>query len=204
MREFSVFPLLLAGLLLLAGCSNGTGAQTDSSTQPGTASTSSQTVSSQNTAQSGQVEQRIETFLVTFFTAPDEKLLELSPKLKPNPQDPTAGDTALGEYKDYLKTLHSPEDFTEKFYDEIADVMLQSMVFPTFCVEKNAQLEPESMQVEKKTEVGEVYTYTAKLILTKDGTTSTITQEGTVQTDETGKISHISPEVDEIVGALLK
>lgn len=151
-------------------------------------------------AQKDTPEDRISAFLTTFFTCPDEKLTALYPSLT-DMQDSEKNAAALEEYREYLHTVYSADDFTEKFYQSLPETMFSNNVFPMRCAAGEGKIKVDSVSVKLQEKSSDVYDYTAQLTVTQDGTEQAVTQVGKVQTDENGKISWIDPDLSAVDNA---
>lgn len=147
-------------------------------------------------------EERVEQFLTSFFTAPDEKAEELFGPLFPLTGVDHKYEEAMGEYGEYLKTVYDPESFTEDFYNGlIQSGGVGSFVPIMVCIPMDVQIKPASVTVEKNTE--DTFRYTAEITITGQAGDSAVTQEGRVQVDDSGRISWMDPDFGALQSALM-
>lgn len=147
------------------------------------------------------VEGKIQGVVETVFTVQEGEQMDLLKELY-SPSALTSSEPQ-DAYCAYLRERLPQEDFTADCYEGLPEQLLQVLVFPAFCAESGATVTPKKVTVTLKAEESRVYTYTAELEVTKDGTAASAVAEGSVQLDEEGKIAFFEAvETEELVNAV--
>lgn len=148
-------------------------------------------------------EQRIERVLARIFTCPDEGTRAYGTVLKENLEhlDSDAVTEAEDTLRAYLHEAYSPDDFSEKLYESLFDLLYVSLAFPTQCALEDYEIFPETVYVEADGDSG-LYRYAAKLQIKRDSQTVTVTQTGRVQVDTENRISSVDLKDSALYDAL--
>ena len=102
------------------------------------------------------------------------------------------GEGSFGEgYQEYLATVFSTEECTERFCESVYTYRCANLIYPTITSIEDFTVEIEDVKVELELEESHIYSVEATAVLTLGGEVQNLPISTSVQLEEDGRISSV-------------
>lgn len=149
---------------------------------------------------SGDSVAQISTFLQVYYGGPTEEQQEILLKN-------LSEEDVVTQYQDTLESELNPENFTSDFYSSLGNDLLVNRIFPQLCAINGYTLFPRNIQVKEESSFQGLheYVYSLDIEIVKDKETiTTVEESGGIQINQDGKISKITPDLEELTKIILQ